>query len=358
MINTAGVPSEKLEIYATEAKDKSLELLELLRVDGNLRGNYKRLSCGHTLTTQVSSIRHNKNSHCNTCMDDELLLSCEAKGLTFIGPSSDGSNVKRSFQFKSCGHTTDLFYSNITKKSGNYVYKCLICYEKHYQSVLKKKNLTEIEVDWESVKDKTRANNYGTFIDNNCGHKFSMMRHHIEKSSERCWECKRLDFLKLVESRGLILNGKAIDTTLNDRYMNFTIKKCGHSRDIDPICVERNNFKCLECNDTFTKQPSNIYLFEIKSNDRLFLKLGYGKTVKNRIREYGLVDGLKAELLHVIPIENGRIAMRLEISLHNSFINERLSPVEMKQYFKRTGHTECYPYSMKDTLIMEMSKLI
>jgi hypothetical protein len=120
------------------------------------------------------------------------------------------------------------------------------------------------------------------------------------------------------------------------------------------VCVTRNNFICHECNDSYLNNASNVYLFKIKHLDFTFLKLGYGKNPKNRIREYGLLVGSSSELLYSFPVVNGRVATKLELDIHSDFIEYKLPIEKMKQYMCRTGYTECYPVELESVLLNKM----
>ena len=83
------------------------------------------------------------------------------------------------------------------------------------------------------------------------------------------------------------------------------------------------------------------------------MKLGYAKTVKTRIKHYGLPEDTKVKRLKVIDFKTGRQAHKFESSIHNRYKRKKLPMKKMKDFHK-DGFNECYPLEMLDTLLEEL----
>lgn len=281
---------------------------------------------------------------------DKLKEEARSIGLTLNGLSVDKKMTYRNYTVIKCGHTLDLCTGNVrkTSKAGG-TFKCCKCYAEKEEEFKNNKGLDFIR-QYEG-NDFARPNRYSHFRFIDCGHEVIALRHRVKNSDFRCEKCIIENHVSLAYKRGLEYLGNASDTSLPNRFSNYKFKDCGHTRDIDRVCVERNNFKCHVCKTTFLTQKSNLYVYKISTDDSVFLKFGYGKNVKSRIREYGLPEGCKAELLVSYSIESGRIALRLEQEIHREYSEYNLHHNEMRKYFRLTGHTECYPLEVKDAII-------
>ena len=155
--------------------------------------------------------------------------------------------------------------------------------------------------------------------------------------------------IKEAEAVGLTLIGKG----KNALYRTYRFNKCKHEQEISIGNVRKNNFICNTCEETSRDLPSKVYLLKIQSGSFIWLKLGYAKTVKTRIKQYGLPEDAKAKRLKVIDFDTGREAHRYESSLHKKYIRKRLPIKKMKEFHKR-GFNECYPLEMLDTLLEEL----
>jgi hypothetical protein len=279
-------------------------------------------------------------------------LSEEAKkiGLTLNGLSNNKKMTYRNYTVNKCGHTLDLCTGNVRKIGKSSLnFDCVECYNECNEQVKNEKGLVFIK-QYEG-NAFSRPHTYSHFIIQKCGHEIILQTKQLKRTALRCKQCTENYNETLAEKRGLKYLGNAADKLLPNRFSNYKFESCGHIRDIDRTCVERNNFKCQECNSTFLTQKSNLYVYKITSDNFSFIKFGYGKNVENRIREYGLSNDCKAELVISCGVESGKIALKLEQTIHKEYLEYNLPHLEMKRYFRLTGHTECYPLEVKDAII-------
>ena len=87
------------------------------------------------------------------------------------------------------------------------------------------------------------------------------------------------------------------------------------------------------------------------------LKFGLSKDVDYRISCYGLTN-CEAEVLKIVPISTGRIAIRVEKGIHKKLKQLKIDNEYTKPYFSVSGFTECYPYSALTIITKEMENCI
>ena len=88
-----------------------------------------------------------------------------------------------------------------------------------------------------------------------------------------------------------------------------------------------------------------------------WVKLGYAKTVEERVKTYGLPVGAEITEVIILPFDTGRAAHEAEASIHKKYKTKRLSSRKMKKYHTMSGYEECYPIDLSKKLSTEIKKL-
>lgn len=132
---------------------------------------------------------------------------------------------------------------------------------------------------------------------------------------------------------------------------------CGCNKILRADHAEQGVWQCHNCTDNYYTLPSSLYLLEITYNGFTWLKLGFAKNIDVRVRSYGLPMGSRVSVLLSIPFDRGYECMCLEKEIHKEYKDWRLPPVNMKEYHRFNGQTECYTIVMKQILMLRLRRV-
>ncbi|MDG2297830.1 MAG: GIY-YIG nuclease family protein, partial [Gammaproteobacteria bacterium] len=279
------------------------------------------------------------------CFQIQLETEATAVGLTLIG---EGRNHNyRTYRFnnsKKCKrkHEQEISIGNVRKNN----FKCKQCVQIKLETEAKAVGLTLIG-EGRRKGHRTYRFNYSKKCKRK--HEQEIDTSAVRTNNFKCNQCLQIKLEKEAKAVGLTLIGKG----RNKNYRTYRFNKCKHEQEIDKGAVRTNYFKCNTCEETSRDLPSKVYLLKIQSGSFIWLKLGYAKTVKTRMKQYRLPEDAKVMRLKVIDFDTGREAHRYESSLHKKYIRKRL-PIKKMKEFHKTGFNECYPLEMLDKLLEEL----
>lgn len=361
---------------------------------------YKFEECKHEAEFQMSQVRSNskfgKKFICQTCLMQKNYKIAEEAGVEFFCKLSTG-HLK--FKRKDCGHTFVSSYANLvnigsckectvnrlhneasdagleivekTSKFSKYVYKLPCGHSKEISPWKVRNGIFECkECFEESIRDKLHKDyDYIGEADNNesgvskrkvkdkrCGHTFDVSLELIHEGliNYECPEC-RIEAIKK-EAADIRMEWLGANKSKSG-YHRYKALCCNNVFDLQRNQVKLKSFTCYNCNESYLSKPNFIYLFEMRSNDFRWLKLGYSRNPMQRVKDYGLADGVSVVLLKSVQFQTGLDGLRSEKELHMRFKDMKLNAKDMRVYLTESGSTECYPIEMEDVLIEEMSKL-
>ena len=122
------------------------------------------------------------------------------------------------------------------------------------------------------------------------------------------------------------------------RYGVYRFRDCKHKQEMQFSNVRGGNFICNVCEETSRSLPSKVYLLHIKVGSEEWLKLGYAKVIRSRIKKYKLPSNSTIKRMKVLDFATGREAHEYEASLHKKYIRKRLPIKKMKQFFQLLLH--------------------
>lgn len=326
---------EKFHRYSKEAELKGFSLIKLL---GDGLGEYKRNNCGHVFTKQVANIRHQKQTLCLKCSDEKHNLVLKDKGLELVDKS------KSLYRVIACGHEVTTTKANL-EKSTNDIYECRVCYSEKEKSLLDSMGVEMISYRAENLAGKSRPKKHALYRFKKCGHEFTYIRHAMQYGKQDCQTCTDNTAKESLKSHGYFLVGELAPVKITIGF-----DSCEHTRLVHRAAAVKGNCICQECKITAYKRPSKIYAIELESDGFTFIKYGYGKSVKARLSEYGLIEVKLKEILFEIDVPTGNEALKIEKKVHSLFSDKRLDKEMMRKYFKNTGFTECYPLEVVNDL--------
>ena len=132
---------------------------------------------------------------------------------------------------------------------------------------------------------------------------------------------------------------------------------CGHEQEVTTGNLRIGNFECQTCEDTSRTLPSNVYLLYIKVDSDEWLKLGYAKSVNQRVKQYGLLEGSEVTTIASLPFDTGNEAHAVEAEIHKRYRRKRLTKKQMMDFHTVGGFNECYPVIMLETLLAKLEGL-
>jgi len=198
--------------------------------------------------------------------------------------------------------------------------------------------------------DEGYANYYRKYRLQACNHEINALPCNVRANQVACSVCQYLKINNEAEKEGLLL----IDKVSHNK--NLYMLPCGHWQGVFVSAVRSGEWLCQTCHRTYFDQPSALYLLHIKTPAFCWLKLGYSNNLTTRLKSYKLVES-QVEVLLLYPVATGRIAIKLEQSIHSTFFSRRLDPSLMKQYHTQDGYTECYPVELKAELLLHISEI-
>ncbi len=315
--------------HVIEATTAGLELVG----DSEKRGckRYKVVSCGHEIITQPSHVRRNHWS-CTTCDTNKVVQLGAKLGLEYLGPGiRSGSGLYKL----PCGHVKSKSYQQLRKES----FSCDSCAEKTVSDSLNSKGFSLLS------KNKSQTVAMCT-----AGHVSRFNNGAVVRCSFECKSCVRSVWEQQALSAGLVYLSSA-------KSGNRGLYKlpCGCSKELRRDHVRENVWCCDNCDDTRFNRPGVVYLLQITVESLHWLKLGFSNNLKTRISSYGLPSDAHISVLTVLDFETCREALLYEKQIHSTFKSKRLNPAALRKYHTVSGHTECYPTSLTESIIREFN---
>lgn len=327
--------------YIEEAAAKNLTISSCI---SGTRFVFQRNSCGHTFEDNISNVRHSSKTLCKKCTDEAVEAAELRHGITFVEKLS---NIKNKYIINSCGHSVALYKSNLVKN------KSLICPECEFNKLnanLEKQGLELVEYRTGDDLDVSKINKVAKIRYKNCGHEVNRYRS-FKKDYGPCEICAENNKNIIYSNNGLSFISK-----INSVKSLFRFNSCGHERVIYNSAAIRGNCLCQECNESSFNKKSKIYIIEILTDEgNKFIKLGYGKDIPNRVREYRMKRVKEYKVLFEKSFDSGTDAMLVEKSVHKSFKDAALPADYARTYLTRGGFTECYPVNLFDKIVKEIS---
>lgn len=245
----------------------------------------------------------------------------QENGLTLI--SHEKVKVTKLYRFNDCGHEKRLQPGHV--RDG--VIKCRICEESNYREICRKNGILII------AHNITSNPNDKLIRFEDCGHEKIATLSRCKTGNVMCTICqvKRLD--EYAEINGC-------------KFIAFAGKHgvyqlpCGHSDIYQHGNIKRGSFRCRICKESYTTKESFVYIFQIKTQDTEFIKIGFTGNLERRVRQL-IVDGTQVEVLLSRKFETGRLAEAFELTLHRKFADYKLN-YDLSKPVLKSGWTECY----------------
>ena len=197
-----------------------------------------------------------------------------------------------------------------------------------------------------------KSHYHSHYVLNECGHQQQILYGKVrEQKNYHCRECLRLKHVKEATDAGVVLLGSA--EARSNQYRSYRFK-CGHIRDATTAQVRQKHILCNECEDTYLKKPSEIYVLRIMTSGQTFLKLGISSNLFYRVQTYGLPVGSQVFKVASRAFPTGKASTLLEKTFHTKHKNKKLPKQQMKQFFAISGYTECYPTDFSQCIINEL----
>lgn len=303
--------------------------------------NFRRIACGHEISATYFQIARTES--CAACKSQEIEQIALQKNLKVIGRHDKASiNV---YQLP-CGHTKAID-PNSVRNDG---WRCTECYEDKIKAAMD-------EWGYEYIGFSEKSPHYRLAKFKACGHEKDVLVYDLIGRPVKgfCKICIEEKHNKEATENDLTILGAASNGDPN--YRKYKLHCCGGTGDLMVTHVRRSNFICPCCGDSSYSNPSNLYLLLITSDNNRWLKFGFSKDVDYRISCYGLTN-CEAEVLKIVPISTGRIAIRVEKGIHKKLKQLKIDNEYTKPYFSVSGFTECYPYSALTIITKEMENYI
>lgn len=312
---------------------------------------YKFNSCGHEQYLQPTHVRRN-NVKCSVCFEEDIRKTAQERGFTVLGEGT--SALFRKVRRDICGHISEVRHAAIKKRSEaneDLNFTCEQCYEIRLKEEAEAAGMTYLG------KALHKAGSFRHYKFNKCGHVRDIHAPCISIGNFFCSECKEEKYKAEAANAGLTYIG--FGTNRSDCKRMYVLP-CGHTKEIRMDHARDGSYLCNTCGDSHYTKPSSIYLLKITTEDSFtWLKLGFARNLAVRKSNYGLPKGANVELLAVVDVPTGAMAVSKEKSWHKVMKSFRLDSTFMKNYHKFNGFTECYSVEAEDqilTLIRDLEK--
>ena len=296
---------------------------------------YRFKDCGHEQECRIDDIRK-KKSQCKKCKERVWTDEGKEKGLKYLGKGSHGDN--KLYQFYECNHQQEITPNAV--RDGRFT--CSECKILQHISEAKRVGLTII--------GKGKNKFYKRYKFDFCGHEQELQHSAVQRGVLNCRKCLHLKIEQEANQAGLKIVGDS--KTL---YKIYEFNQCGHQQEIRVDQVRTGYFECRICQLSSLDEPSTVYLLHIKNGADEWLKLGYTKNVKSRIKQYGLLPNSEIKTIITKYFDTGREANLYERSLHLKYKKYRLKSREMKVFHTVSGFNECYPLIITQHLTNKLS---
>lgn len=252
-------------------------------------------------------------------------------GLWLLGPGYLPSH--RRYRFMDCGHLQDIKPTDVARRR----FECQTC----------PPDITEPSRDLraEAVIAGLELVGYGKndlwyLYRLPCGHAQQLHIDHVRRGGAfACATCHAQEIMEDALAAGVSVAGPA--AVKGAGYRRYLLP-CGHEQEISIAKVRRRNFHCAACGEYSWNQPAYVYAVQIAVGDFAWIKVGFAKSVEDRIKDYGLPDGARVNVLMTKLYPTAFAAQRAEAEMHRGMARLRLPADQMRIYHTKSGATECF----------------
>jgi hypothetical protein len=288
-----------------------------------------KLDCGHIRELQPYNVRIN-SFECLDCIEERILKDAEVNGLEHLGKAE--TRGYRIFRWKECSHKQTIRVDHLYTATCDECYKLQLANEAEAQSF-------SIYFDGKYPNKNYQCHKCGSI------QLFNIFQ--MRLGAVRCGGCQQKKLDDEAEAIGATIIGKG----KNARYRRYKFNDCGHEREMLTGSVREGYAPCDTCEELSYDLPSKVYLLKLKHKDLTWLKLGHAKKVSTRIKEYGLIEGVKVETLIAIDFDTGREAGKYEYNIGKELKKYKYGQKKMKEYMTHSGFTECFKTKAQDLLM-------
>lgn len=245
--------------------------------------------------------------------------------------------------FKKCRHSCVRSYPNVFRSIRNNSWKCNSCFETSLSEKAKSQGL-------QYLGSSEKGSTFRKYCCEN-KHEIHIRHDNVLKG----FECETCFYEKVKKDCEQFAELISLDFIKDKGRTKYPFKlNCGCEDYFEWFNVKLNMFSCKN-HPSFLSKKSDVYLFEVKFQDKSFLKLGFSNNIENRKKTYStkIID---LKVLKVLNFENGNLARNFEQNLHYKLKNLKLKEKFVSEIFDISGSTECYPVEILETILNLMNK--
>lgn len=326
-----------------EANQHGLELIGP-SLTGDVKRRHYRFQCGHKRDISTGDVRLG-NFSCTECRSEALQSHLNYYGFELLGrPDKSMCSDPTQFyhvRYKTCGHSRIVTQQCLFGRS---VGECSICYEEVLQKTYGDKLGIDVLECVAGTKRKIRFRK--------CGHEKVVGLSNMKADHFECTICRVSKWSE--EANNVSLTYLGAGSGQKHRYRAL----CGHDMLLKPSTVRVGHWTCRSCDSGYLDRVNYLYLYKVACSDgNSFVKLGYSGNPEYRKYDYSASVGTHFELLKKVSVPTGRDAIRLENLLHSKYKSQNLSKDFVMQYLTESGFTECYPSSVSDNIIKDLTNI-
>ena len=335
---------KKSQPYCTICFEKKLEgeakKVGLKIIKNGKSSDYKVYQCRECNYQKEISTRdvRNKNFKCDSCFNSKHNDEAQKYGLKIVGKGKD--NNSRMYEFLDCSHQQSIQINKVRRG----VFECKTCQLEQFKTDAVAAGLT--------LKKQGDRKGYYNYVCNTCCSEQQISTGHVRTKQFKCENCFKNNRTKEAKELGLIWI-KDLETGIGE----FKFDSCGHVKTMRWWDIRQNVIICNKCEETAYALPSYVYLLLIQKDGLEFLKFGYSKNIKHRVRQYRLVDGSTWKEIKKVKFDTGLNAKKFELNIHKKYSKKKLNQKKMKEFLLLSGWNECDPLEMKEILVEELANL-
>ncbi|MDA7857088.1 GIY-YIG nuclease family protein [Gammaproteobacteria bacterium] len=222
--------------YIKLARAKKMTLIGLGK-----NSNYKKYrfdECGHEKECTAQHLKGNPK--CLICLEERLTSEALKAGLNIVG--NGGKTSTRVYECRKCNYRFENLIRNIRIKQNQ---ECANCEEDRF-----KKEALAIGLELVSKGTQNAYRNY-KFI--KCGHVDKFQMSAVRINNVKCSKCSEIKYENEAAKYGL----KILGPGQKPSYRKYKFDKCGHTKEMLPANVRRNNGgSCEICFETKIKEDA------------------------------------------------------------------------------------------------------
>lgn len=243
-----------------------------------------------------------------------------------------------------CGFESEKLINSLKKHS---LSKCNSCVD---ISISRKAGDLGVRYIGKSQKVQKNACDYRRFM-LLCGHTREIVLSSFYEMQDhpRCQDCLTDEIMSLVESQGLIYQGRIPNRAV------VICQTCSHIFTPQISNLRHGmNVLCPACKNYSKDSKSYVYAFKLVFGNFSWIKIGYSVNPYLRHLAYGLNNDVVCKLLGQVQFETAEQARKAESKLLVKFKQFKLDSNIMKQYMLN-GFSECFDTDVEDQLIGELT---